>query len=226
MSTVVPPATSSRTVASTDSAPSPVELRGRLVEHEDAGLEREDAGDRDALALAARQGLDGALAERLDAQALERLADPPVHLGAAQPQVLEPERHLALHGPVDPLLLGVLEDEPDRPGEGPRRRMEHVVAAHADRAGDAPAVEVRDEAVEEPQERGLATAGRPDDQREALLEATRDVAQGRFGRSRVPVAEPADRREAHDRLHGRAGGLRSRHATTIAGSIVGIVTTG
>src|SRR5581483_6680562 len=110
-----------------------VERGERLVEEEDAGVARERAGERDALALAAGELSGVGVGEVRDAEALEELADPggaavgdvaaDAHVGEER-VLLEHEPDAAAVRGAEDALLGV---EPDvlaerdparrRPGE-------------------------------------------------------------------------------------------------------------
>ena len=58
-----------------------VERGQRFVEEEDLGLDRQRAGERDALLLAARQLPRITVAASAEVDQLEQLADPPVDIG-------------------------------------------------------------------------------------------------------------------------------------------------
>ncbi len=107
-----------------------VELRERFVEHQQAGSHRENAGDRKPLALAARERRNRAAPEMRDPSTFERLADPAEHQRRRCPDVLEPERNITLDARIHGLQFRILKHEPDTGGEHPRRRGDHVVAAH------------------------------------------------------------------------------------------------
>ena len=189
MSTVAPPATSWRTVASTDSAPprsscevgsSRTRIRGRSARTPAIATRWRSPPDRVSIVRPR---------SAVDAQALERLAHPPVHLDAADargsrartpPRAPPSRRPAASRGPGR-------RTRPTGPGSRVGVRSTswpHTLIAPR----DPPAVEVRDEAVEEAQERRLATPGRPDDEREALLEPARTSRSAGSARARIPVA--------------------------------------
>ena len=54
-----------------------------------------------------------AVGEVLDADSGQRLGDPGVELGAAQPEVRRAERHVVAHRRHEELVVGVLEDDAD-----------------------------------------------------------------------------------------------------------------
>jgi hypothetical protein len=88
-----------------------VELRHRLVEHEQRGPAGESSSQGDPLQLAA-----GELARRSRAQVagaclVERLVDPGPDLGRRPGSALERERNLAVDREHDRARLGILEDD-------------------------------------------------------------------------------------------------------------------
>ena len=129
-----------------------VELRRRLVEEQQLGLERESRREADALQLAARELGDGALGEVLGADRGERRARARHDLVRRRAEVLEPERHLGEHARQHDLVLGLLEHGRHGPGEvrGPRRSR--VAPADDDASGETAAVEVRHEPGERAQQ--------------------------------------------------------------------------
>ncbi len=133
-----------------------VQLCEGLVEHEHARLEDERARDRDALALATAQRGDGSRAQGLQTQPVKHRVDARAHQVGRDTEVLETEGDISLDGGVHGLPLGVLEHEPHRPRQATSRRAQHVMAVDAGAPADVAAVHVRDHAVEQAQERGLA----------------------------------------------------------------------
>jgi hypothetical protein len=151
-----------------------VERRERLVEQHDLRVGGQGAGQGDALALAARElvrvGL-GAVGEVDEVEALR----PP--FGTRRPEArVGADREVREQ-------RAVLEDHPDPPRLGlrPRARARHLATADA----HPPAVRAL-EAGDQPQQRRLARAARPDerDDRPAL----------------DPQRRPVDRRGAAERL--------------------------
>ena len=99
-----------------------VEVRRRLVEHEDLGSHREHGRDGDPPALAEGQVVRRPVGEVAHPDAVERLDDARVELGAAQAEVGRPERHVVAHRRHEQLVVGVLEDDAD-----PASHLEQVV---------------------------------------------------------------------------------------------------
>ena len=122
-----------------------VEVRRRLVQHEDLRAHGQHGRDRDPAALAEGEVVRRAVGEVGDAHRAQGLHDPRVELGAAQPEVGRPERHVVAHGGHEQLVVGVLEDDAD-----PASHLEQVRAGDrqprdgdASRAGREDAVEVQ-----------------------------------------------------------------------------------
>ncbi len=141
--------------------PGRIELRRRLVEDEHVRAHRHDAGDRDALLLAAGQRERLAVGEVRDPQPLERGVDPRVHLGPRQAEVLEPERELLANG----LLRGRQlvgrrrEHDPDPAEERVGCGADGRHAVDRDPAVQPGADHARDEPGRRQRERRLAGAG-------------------------------------------------------------------
>ncbi len=91
-----------------------VELRSRLVEDDVPGLHGKDAGDGDALLLAAGQGRGGTIRESSHADALERVQNATTDLVLIKPQIPGPECHLVKHHGRDELITRVLADPADK----------------------------------------------------------------------------------------------------------------
>ena len=123
-----------------------VDLRRRLVEQEQARLERERRRERDALQLAARQLGGPALGEVPGADQLQRLVDPRPDVGRRDADVLEAERDLVRDLRHHDLVLRILEDRRDVAGKLGRARLARVAAGHDDAPRERAAVEVRHEA--------------------------------------------------------------------------------
>jgi hypothetical protein len=122
-----------------------VELRGRLVEQQQRRAEGKRGGHADALQLARRKLVCPASGEVIGAdrpESFERSASNPNRLDT---DVLEPEGDLVLDDGEDDLVLRVLEDAGDGPGQVTRSRATRVATVHFDSADKLAAVEVRDE---------------------------------------------------------------------------------
>jgi hypothetical protein len=172
-----------------------IELRGRLVEQQELGLERKRGRQAHPLELAGRQRLDAARGEVVRADSSERCVCPREDLGRRRSEVLEPESHLVLDPVEDDLILRVLEQHGHSARELGRPLQPRVAARYFDLAGETPAVEVRDEARECAQERRLPRAGRPqkgDDL--ARLEGEGHRIEGRLCAVRIREADRADPR--------------------------------
>ncbi len=130
-------------------------IRQRLVEEEDPGLADDGAADGDALALAAGKLAGLALEQFADLQDLGRLGDALDDLGLGRPHGLQPEGEVLAHRHVRVEGVG-LEDHGEA-ALGGGHLVDHlavdgdVAHGHAFEAGD------------HAQERGLAAAGRADE---------------------------------------------------------------
>ena len=90
-----------------------VEVGRRLVEQDEAGVHGDDAGEGEALLLAARE-LRGVVTERRgEADPGEGPGDAPPDVGARNAQVLHAERHVVADPRQDHLRVGVLQDHAD-----------------------------------------------------------------------------------------------------------------
>jgi hypothetical protein len=122
-----------------------IELRGRLVEEEQRGLEGEGRGETHPLELSPRE------LDRLPAPEVKRVhrRERALHarpdLRGRNAEVLQPEGDLVGDDAHHDLVLRVLEDGGDRPRELGGARPPRVGAPHGHPAGEAAAVEVRHE---------------------------------------------------------------------------------
>jgi hypothetical protein len=89
-----------------------VEVRGGLVEEQDAWSEREDPRDGEALLLTTRKRGGRAVLAVGKADVGERAMDARPDLGGRDAVILETERHVVACPRHDQLRLGILEDEP------------------------------------------------------------------------------------------------------------------
>ncbi len=137
-----------------------VEGAERLVEQQHPRPLDPRAGQRDALALAAREAVGLAVAEAGKLGHLQDIADPAGYLGARQALHFQAVGNVLRHRHVREEGVG-LEHEVHRPAVGPQRR--HVLAVEQ----DAPRVGLR-ETGDHAQEGGLAAA-RGAQQREELV---------------------------------------------------------
>ena len=154
-----------------------VQPRGRLVKHQYARVHGQNARERHAALLAARQlerTLLGHLVKR-QPHALKRLAHARIHLVVLQPQVARPERYVLVHGLGEQLVLGILEHHADAAAQAGLAALVGNVGAHnqhLSRRGLQDAVHVLDDG-------GLAAARVPGDaQKLALMHGERHVADG------------------------------------------------
>jgi hypothetical protein len=146
-----------------------VELAGRLVEGQDARLQRQRRRDRDALPLPAGERRRRSLPQRRDVEQVEHLFDPLAHRRRRHAELLHAEGDLVVHPGGDELRFRVLKDEADDPAQGARSVQARVVAGDDDRAAEAAAAEMGHEAVQAAQQRRFAAARRPGDERERAV---------------------------------------------------------
>jgi hypothetical protein len=143
-----------------------IELGGGLVEEEEAGFQGQGGGDGDALAFAAGEGREAAREEVGDAEGGREAFDAAAHLGRGDGVLFEAEGELVLDGLGDGLNLGLLEDHAGDAGHRAGGGTGRIETGDLCGAGEAAAVELRDEAVEDPEEAGLAPCRRPGDKLE------------------------------------------------------------
>jgi hypothetical protein len=169
-----------------------IELRGGLVEEQEPRALRERRREANALQLAARQLDRPAPPQVQHADRRQRLLHARPDLVRGRAQVLEAEGDLVLDARHDDLVLRILEDRRHRASQLCGPRSSRVEAADLDRAGEAPAVEVRHEPGQRADERRLAGAGRAEHGDDlAGLDRQRHVDE-RSVRARVAVREPVD----------------------------------
>ena len=135
-----------------------VQLRGGLVQQQQAGPCRKRRSKRDALKLTAGQGPDGALEQIGDAECERRFLDRARERRAAHAAALERQLDLRAHAVHHGLRLRVLEHEGDRVGELPGPLVARVAPPHAHVTCKRPAEEVGRETAGGPQQRRLAAA--------------------------------------------------------------------
>ena len=180
-----------------------VEVRGHLVEQQQPGAQREDAGQRQPLLLAAGQRAGGGVPAVGEADRGQRLVDPRPDLVGATPRFSRPNATSSPARPITSAASGSCSTSPAR--------------ARASRAGrpsrsTAPSCSPASDGVEQPGQRGeqgaLAGAGRPEQQHPlAGLDAQVDPAQRPGLPAAVPPAPAAD--VDRDRRDGECGQTRA-----------------
>ena len=157
-----------------------VEGGGRLIENENTRVGGEHGADGHPLLLPARQLVQGPTAQVGDAQQVERLLHALAHHVRRDGELLHPVGQLLFDGVGHEAGQRVLSDHPDDVGQLARRMVCRVAAIDHDPASQRAAGEVRDKAVDRPQQRRLADARATDDHAQlALRDAQRDVPQHR-----------------------------------------------
>ena len=190
-----------------------VERRDRLVADDQLGLDRERAGDADALSLAARELVRvAALVPGREADLLEQLAHPRLLLGALG-EVMD------LQGLADDLAdrhariqrsVGILEDDLHLAAEPPELglvEVEHVLAVEAHRASG------RLDQAQQHAARGRLAASGLADQRQGLagLDGERHAVDGAHRSQALAQHQPASDREILDQVLD----LEERHLTRL-----------
>ena len=90
-----------------------IEVGGRLVEHQDARLQRQRGGDRQPLLLAAGERARVAVREPGEAHRRQRLRDAAAHLVRRHAKLLHAEGDLLQHVGGEELRFEVLRDQSD-----------------------------------------------------------------------------------------------------------------
>ena len=180
-----------------------VQLRGWLVEQEQARAEGDGGGDGHALAFPAGERGEAAFAQVGDGERAQGAVHAGAHLRAGHGALLEREGHLVLHAVGDGLRLRILEGHARDVGERARGRARRVQPAHGHAAREASARELRHEPVEEAQEGRFPPGGGTGHDHEAsLADLDIDAAQGGAVARRVGVADALG---GGDGAHGGAG---------------------
>ena len=169
----------------------------------------------------------------LDIELGQRLVQADEHLVPGHAEVLQAEGDLTLHRPVDRLRLDVLEDQADPGGQAWDRGPQRIQARDHGTSRDPTSMELRHEAVEEPEKGGLAPARAAGHEGQARLDRQVDLAQGWRCSSRVVVRDAVQLgdRARHDRspvslglagaARANAGRVRARQPATSTGLIGG-----
>ena len=163
-----------------------VEIRGRLVQHEDLRPEGIGPGDRHLLLLPAGHLEDASARELLNAHVDNGLLHAVSECGVGDPGVLEPECDLAVGVEVEELRLGVLEDRPHEARDLIPLHGRDVTTADRDAAAQLVLVVPRQEPVDEIDQRALPAAAPTGENHELPgLDPERDVLQRAGGRSGI-----------------------------------------
>src|ERR1035437_841988 len=211
-----------------------IELRRWLVESHKLGPQSKHRSQLDQLPLTAGERRQPPPPQMLDREFGQDLVHPVVHFGAWHCRVLEAEGDLAFHHAVHGLRLDVLENQADPLGQSRDRRSQRIEAGNCRRAGDAAAVELRNQPIEEAQQRGLAATGAAHNERQAGPDLEIDRPKGRrFGtRIRIGDALESGERAGHQsapsdgRPGTKAGNASARQPATRTGWICGHASVG
>ncbi len=180
-----------------------VEVRGRLVQHDERRAHREGAGDGETLPPPAGQVVGVVVAALPQADAPQRILHAGPHGLHREQEVLRAEGHLVVHRPRDGLRVRILEDHGDVRAERRGVRRRRVDAAGLDGAGHGGGERVRDEAVEGQGERRLPGAGGSEQQDDlAGMDVEGHVTRGRVRRVRVGESQLSHAEEGCGWAHG------------------------
>jgi len=172
-----------------------VELGRRLVEQDELRPHGQGGREADPLQLPAGELVRAPPGQVLRADCPERAVHPWPDLRGRGAEVLEPERDVVAHERHEDLILRILEDRRDGAREVGRARMSRVQPPDLDAAGEAPAVKVRHEAGQRPQERRLPGPGRAEQRHDlARLDRQGHVRKGRCPDLRIRELEVFDPR--------------------------------
>ncbi|KJL43879.1 hypothetical protein RS82_01255 [Microbacterium trichothecenolyticum] len=183
--------------------PGGVEIRGRLVEHEERRPHREGARDREPLASAARQAVGVVASAFPQADPAEGLLGAGEHHCHRHPEILRPERHLVEERAGDELRVRVLEHHADAGAElGDGRRL-GVESLDLDRSGDGRRHGLRQQPIESEGQRRLARPARAEQQHHfSGGDIERDGCRRRRGLAVMGDAELAHPQQRHGSRHG------------------------
>ena len=168
-----------------------VQLGGRLVENDHLRSHRQRRREGETLALAAAERSHGTAQQVRDARGVQGLFYPPSHLARRQADVLQPESDLAIDDVVDGLQLRVLEDKADAACQLTSRRCDDVKPDDRGTACDPSAVEMRHEAVEDPEKCRLAAPRWSRDDSQPFCDLDTYVAKCGLVGARIRVGEAA-----------------------------------
>ena len=181
-----------------------VEIRERLVEQEDLGLDHECPRDRHSLLLTSRELAGPAIAEAREPDEGEGLVHPPLPIGGSDVGDAKAVCDVVPYGHMREQRV-ILEDH--RGTTTMRRQVVHAPPADLDIAG-VRVVEPGDH----PQRRRLPATGRAEERRErAPRNVERDVVHGEH--TPEPLGDVGDAevdRLRHGRHQGRSGRARAR----------------
>ena len=200
-----------------------IELRGRLVEQQHGRFGREHGGQRNALALPARQLVDAPVGEVLRLNACQCGACGREDVLGGQPVALQTEGHVAHGLGHHRLCLGVLEEEADALRQLGRCGLPEVEPADVAAPGGFAAMEGRGQAGEHAQQGRLAAARLALEQHDlARLDRQRCARQCPRAVGGVAVAQVLDRDGAHAR-HRSAPAPRIDSTSTAPATISAVV---
>ena len=193
-----------------------IEIRERLVHHEESRLQHQDPAHREQLAFAAGECRRLAPEQRLDAGLARDLGDPLADLAPGRAEVLRSERELALDRGADDLAGRILEHRAHEQRDVAELVLGRQPAPDLDSPGQLARISVRDQPVHRPDEGALATARWPGDEQDlAGRDRDGEVTQGGLRRASIAEGEVGDLddRLAHRRDPDQAGRIVTGRST-------------
>src|SRR5579884_1861281 len=103
-----------------------IQVRGWLVEDQDVGIHRHDAGEGKALPGPPRETVDSGTFQPGQTNLIEGPRDPCLHLLTRHIEILQAEGDLVVDPEHAELAVRILEDEPDAPSQLGHRRLGDV----------------------------------------------------------------------------------------------------
>ena len=177
-----------------------IQVRGRLVQEQQARAHRENRRERQALLLPARQLRRRMIKGHIQAHRIQGVGHARPYLLAGNPQVLHAEGNVVTHAGQDHLGLGVLHEEAHA---APRLRRGNAI--DGERTGGLALLGTTQQARQAAHERRLARPGRPEHQH-ALTR--RDI---KINARQRGVLAPSVTPSPSARAHARARPLTQRH---------------
>jgi hypothetical protein len=168
-----------------------IKLRGRLIENDKARAHSQSRGEGNPLALPATQRPNSAPAQVLDTGGVQRFVNARGHFARWKSDVLKAERDFTIDNVVNGLKLRILEDEAHISRHVPGWSCDDVEANHRCPTGDPATVEMRDEAVEDPEQRRLTATGGTGDNCQPMVDLEPHVAQRGVRRTWIRVGQAA-----------------------------------
>ena len=141
-----------------------IQVRRRLVKHDDLRFQGQHRGKADSLLLSAGEAHHLRVEVGEHADLFQRGVSHVTDVSRIAAQILQAEIHLVAHGLVDDLGVRVLEDHPDGGGHGGHRCIDGRTPFDEDLASELAGHEVGNATVHRQRQRRLSGSGRPHDE--------------------------------------------------------------